>query len=140
MRVYRDSYRDRESGKLRKARKWTIELSCLGRTRKVTAYTDKAASDSLGRRCVRLAALKESGEVLDPELSRWVEGIPERLRARLAKIGLLEPRQLAACRPVESLLDDFAVALRMRDRAPERPEKRERHVRQQMEAFPRNPS
>jgi integrase/recombinase XerD len=123
-RVYRDTYRDRRSGERVKAKRWTIEFrDHRGRARRLVAFTDRTASAALGHSLQRLAAFRAAKAVPDLALSREIEEWPERIRSRLAKLGLLELRQLAGSRPITDLLEEYAATLRARKRT-------EKHVAQ----------
>jgi len=81
MRVFRTSYRDKKTGETKQVRKWYIELrDHMQTTRRFPAFTDKKQSEDLGRQIERLVSYKVSGEQPDPQLSRWLEGIPDKLR------------------------------------------------------------
>ncbi len=100
MRVYRDSYKDRRTGKRKTSKAWTVEFTHAERVRRVVGFTDKALSEELGRKIGRLIEFHDSSERLDPTLARWTENLPANVRDRLAAIGLLDERRLAAMRPL----------------------------------------
>lgn len=129
MRLYRDSYKDRETGARRKARKWTVEFTFRGEVRRVVGFTDRVASEQLGRRLERLAALREAGDAPDVALSKWIEGLGSKLSEHLQALGLLDQRRMAGARALYrpdanaprgesgTLLDDFETGLRTRERS-----------------------
>ena len=95
MRVYRVSYRDKH-GKKKQVPKWWIELrDHLQTVRRFPAFTDKEASEALRKQIERLVNFRVAGESLSPESSRWLEGIPTKLRDRLVEIGLLDAEKVA---------------------------------------------
>jgi len=78
--------------------------------RRFAAFTDKAQSEALGRQIEQLVNYKAAGEQPDPQLSRWLEQIPAKLKERLVGIGLLDARR-AAAKPLAKHLKDFEQSL-----------------------------
>ena len=69
------------SHKQKKPKKWYIELrDHLQTVRRFPAFEDKRQSEALGRQIERLVRYKVSGEQPDPQLSQWLEQIPDRRR------------------------------------------------------------
>jgi integrase len=111
MRVYRVYYKDK-NGKKKQVKKWWIELrDHLQITRRFPAFTDKAQSGLLGRQIERLVNYKVAGEQLNPQLTRWLEQIPEKLRNKLVKAGLLDTKRAAAGKSLSEHLEDFKKAI-----------------------------
>ena len=112
MRLFKSSYRDRR-GRKRETAKWYCELTDhLETTRRIPAFTSKAASLELGRNLVQLVAYhRSSGGQTDPALLVWLEALPARTKARLVKIGLVDARQATATKGLTEHLDDFASSL-----------------------------
>ena len=108
--AYRRSYRDPDGQKLR-CRTYTIEVKVGDRVERLSGFRDRKASEELGRRIERLANLRAGGEEPDAKLSRWIEGLPNQLRDRLAGLGLLTGRAAAATRQLSEHLDDYRQAL-----------------------------
>ncbi|HUU10762.1 MAG TPA: hypothetical protein VM431_09510, partial [Phycisphaerae bacterium] len=91
---------------------WTVECRDPdGRVLRVAGFRDKAASQALGRRVARLADCKAAREPLDADLTQWIEGLPGRLRDRLAALNLLDASRVAAAKPLAAHLADWRVAL-----------------------------
>lgn len=111
MRLYRDSYKDRETGERRLARRWTVEFVFRGAPRRLALFTDKGASEQFQRRLERLVDLREAGDTCDAQLVRWIEAMPEKLRERLGALGLLDERRLAASVALSQLVDEFEASL-----------------------------
>jgi hypothetical protein len=117
VRVFRDRYLDRRSGRRRDAKSWTVEfLDHKERPRRIVAFADKVASEELGRGLERLATRRAAGGGPDGELARAIEGWPARVRGRLAKIGLLDALRIAGSRPLTDLLEDFRSHIEARAR------------------------
>ncbi|MCH7800663.1 MAG: serine hydrolase, partial [Chloroflexi bacterium] len=74
-------------------------------------YTDAKASDEMGRKLEQLAAIRAAGETPEPELSRFVRGLPAKLQEKLARWGLLDGAAYAGTKPLTQHLDDYKKAL-----------------------------
>jgi len=110
MRVFQSTYKDRK-GQTQKTDRWYIELiDHLGTRRRIPGLTDRKASEATGRSIEKLVRFKVSGEPLDPVLTKWVETLNPKLRARLAKVGLLDAARVAALRPLAEHVDGMPDA------------------------------
>ena len=76
--------------------------------RTLPAYSDKALSESLGRKIERL---KNANQNLTPELTRWVDDLPLRLKKALVSFGLLNRSSLESSKPLDKQLEDFEQSL-----------------------------
>ena len=116
MRIFRAQFKDRD-GKKRKTGKWYLEFrDHLDRVRRMAAFTDRPATEALGRMIDRLVMRIGSGRGMDRELTVWVEHLPSNIRDRLGKFELLDAELVAARKaPVEHLAD-FEAALSRGDR------------------------
>ena len=79
--------------------------------RDVLGYTDSKASEEMGRKLERLAALRAAGETPEPELSRFVRGLSVKLQEKLARWGLLDGAAYAGTKPLTKHLADYKAAL-----------------------------
>jgi len=105
MRTFQSTYRDKE-GRTRTTETWYVEFrDHLEMPRRVAGFTDRKATESLGRNIQRLAWCKASGETLDPVLGKWVEGLSPRLRKSLRRFGLLDATKVAALEPLTKHVD-----------------------------------
>lgn len=120
MRVYRQTYS--RAGCQREVARWYVELRFEGRRCRFPAFTDRRASEALGRQIERLAALHAVGDPLDPTLAMQLERWPAQLRERCAQLGLVSRSRATGMRPLTELVEDFEAGLRARDRS-------EHHVR-----------
>lgn len=94
--------------KNKQTRNWYIELRDHRQIlRRIPAFVDKAASEALGRKIERLVSFKVAGEQPDPPLSRWIEQIPDNLRLRLARLGLIDGTRISMAKPLSEHIDDF---------------------------------
>lgn len=111
VRVFRSTYKVR-SGKTKQTKKWYIELKDHNYiVRRFVAFTDKSQSELLGRQIERLVNYKVAGEQPDPQLSRWLTEIPEKMRNKFVEIGLLDSCKAAAGRLLTEHVEDFRVSL-----------------------------
>lgn len=110
MRVFRSTYRAKD-GTTRATPGWYIEVIVRGRVRRMAAFSDKAASTTLGRNIERLAQHVEAGGSVPSDLARWIDALSTRIRSKLAAWGLLDPRRVAAGQPIDELLTLWHGAL-----------------------------
>ncbi len=68
------------------------------------------AAESFRLRIEALLSAKELHQSPDAELSAWLRDLPERMYARLARVGLVESRSKAAVVTLANLLDRFDAA------------------------------
>ncbi|HUV64511.1 MAG TPA: site-specific integrase, partial [Sedimentisphaerales bacterium] len=84
----------------------------------------------LGRQIERLVTCKMSGEQPDRDSTRWLDGVPAKLREQLVGIGLLDPERAAAGKRLADHLEDFKQSLSAGDNTP-------RHVQQTVNCITR---
>ena len=107
MRVFKPTYTKKTGKKNRTSPTYHVAFKDHRDTRRcVMAFTDKAASTELGRKVEKLVALVGAGERPDPQLARWIEGMPPHVRDKLAGWGLITDRVNAASMPLTVLDDD----------------------------------
>ena len=107
MSVFQISYRDRD-GEPRRTRTWHCEfVDHLGRRQRVPGFRDKPSTRELERKLVQLVAVRATDATPDESLRRWVEQLAPGLRDRLAKMGLLTPKQVAGLRTLTAMLDEW---------------------------------
>jgi len=112
MRIFKPKYRDKKTGKLKSVSKHWIELrDDLYIVRRFPGFTNKSQSEALGKQIEQLVSCRISGDQPNPELTRWLEGIPNKFRERFAKIGLIDPTRAAAGKPLGDHLEDFRKSL-----------------------------
>ena len=115
MRIFRPTVPDAKGGRRRTVR-WYVDVQDPdGRWRSVRGFTDRRMTENLGRCIEALLAYRINREPPDATLAAWLEGLTPYLRSRLEKIGALDPRRVAAGRPLAEHLDDFRAALLARD-------------------------
>jgi len=58
-------------------------------------------------RIEQLVANQKAGVLHDAELTQWINGSPDALHDKLARVGLVEPRQMRRTMGLKEFLDDF---------------------------------
>ncbi len=99
-------------GKQKTTDKFTVEFRDHEDViRRVTAFTDRAASLELERQLKRLVSLRMADMALTPELSRFLESLPMETLDRLGKWGIIDQERVAAGRKLECHIEDWAKSL-----------------------------
>jgi integrase len=107
MRVFKPVRLDAQ-GREREYARWYVEVrDHLEIVRRIPAFTDRKASEELGRNLDRLIALRVAGAAPDVALGRWIETLSPHLGDRLASIGLLDPTRAAAGKPLTEHVSDW---------------------------------
>jgi len=115
MRTFKPKYKDKKTGKQKTVSKWWVELrDHLQIIRRFPGYTDKGQTEKLGEKIEKLVVCRMNSESPGRELSAWLEGIPNKLRDRFVKIGLLDNKRAAAGKPLANHLEDFKQSLMAR--------------------------
>lgn len=109
--VYKRTYRDKH-GRTRQAATYTVESKIGGAYRRLPGYTDLRASEELGRKIERLAALRESGEQPDAAIRAWRDSLSGKLRDKLALFGLIDGVALESQRALTIHLAAYVEHLR----------------------------
>jgi integrase len=114
-RLFKTSYNDRH-GRKREASNWYVEFGDhLEMTRRLPAFTSKAASEELGKNLVRLIEYyRATGGQTDPALQSWLTALEPRTRRKLVAIGLIAGERVAACKPLTEHLADWTLTLQAR--------------------------
>ncbi len=111
LRIFKHTYRD-DNGDVRESGNFHVAFTDKdGKELTLAAFADKAVTEAFAGKLQRLLACHVSGEAPDRALIVWLEGVPERIRARLAVLGLLDPRRAAAGKPLTEHLAEFGAAL-----------------------------
>src|SRR5262245_56004001 len=108
--IYRRTYRDAD-GKSRECGSFSVEFRFGERAIRLAAFDDRRASDDLARKIERLAELRSVGDEPDAALRRFLDGLPERIRSRLIKHGLISGRAASGTRNLSAHLGDYHQAL-----------------------------
>ncbi len=120
LRIFKPCYRNRD-GELVPTLNWWFEFRDVEkRPRRLPGFPDATMTEDLGRQVLRLVGAKISGgQAPDTDLQRWIEGMPNDLRGRLAKIGLLSGQRVAAGKPLVEHLADWKAALAAKGNTPD---------------------
>ena len=111
MRVFRQTYKDKD-GKTKQVSKWWIELRDQNQiVRRFSGFADKRQTGLLGRQIERLINYKVAGEQPDPQLARWLEDTSGKIRDKLVKFGILDSRKAAGSKPLATHICDFENSL-----------------------------
>ena len=118
MRVFKPQY-IAKNGK-RQTEHWYVHFKDHNDTwRKLRAFSDKAASDAVGRKIEKVVGMRASGQLPGPDLARWLEGLSQYHRSRLADWGLLDDKAASLAYPLKQLVKDYHAALLAKDNAEE---------------------
>ncbi len=111
MRIFRATYKDRKE-RARESSKWYVEFrDHLQTVRRLAGFTDRKATEELGRNLERLVEMQLSGAGPDAPLARWLEALPVKMRENLTRIGLLDSKRAGASKPLAEHLEDFRKSL-----------------------------
>lgn len=112
MRVFKPTYTDRQ-GKTRKADRHHVTFrDHKGEMRRLPAFTDERASESLGRKLEALAAARQMNDAITPDLARWIDGMQKDHRAKLIEWGMIDDRAAQGSRPLAEHVADWIDDLR----------------------------
>jgi len=75
--------------------------------RRLPMFNDRKNSAEAGRAVERLVAIRASGDLIPPDLKRFIEFSKPSLRNRLAKWGIIDASRVAAVRPIANHVDDW---------------------------------
>ena len=91
----------------RESKTWFLDFRLHGRRQRIAGFTDKTASEELRRKIESLIASVGSGRPIEPELGRWAQHAPGRIRDRLRDLGLLGRLATEISRPLEQHLAEW---------------------------------
>ncbi len=91
MRIYKQAYTGK-AGKKKKCQHWYIGFTDNhGTRRSLPAFRNKRATEKAAE---KIEELLSSGGVLSPDLQRWMENMPDKMRNRLIKFGLIDSQRV----------------------------------------------
>ena len=97
MAIFKQQYKDRITGKIRKSQKWYIELpDHIGIRRRLAAYESKRASEALYSRISELISYAAAGQTPEADLQRWIDTLPEVITGKLADWGIVSGGRVSA--------------------------------------------
>ncbi len=107
MRIFKPSYIDRHGKKCRTS-SWSVGFQDhTSASRRITGFTDLAATEALGRKIGTLVSLRAVGEPLTPQLAKWIDGLADRLLAKFVEYGLVDARAALGMRPLPEHLETW---------------------------------
>ncbi len=117
MRIFKQQY-SKKNGKTKGSNKWYVEfVDHTERRRRIPGFTDKKATQELGRKLESLVASRMTNLPLTPELTRWIESLGSKKRERLIEIGLVDAQIHASSKLLLQHLDEFHQSLLNKNRA-----------------------
>ncbi len=114
MRIYKPTYKDKRSGKKNKCQHWHIDFTDNKQIRRrLSGFSNKKATEKAAE---RIEELLSSGGILSPELQRWIENIPEKMRENLIHLGVIDGRRILnqLGKSLTEHLTDFYESLRVK--------------------------
>jgi len=110
-RLYQATWRD-SKGRKRKSGNWYVDFrDHLETIRRMPLYSDKEASRAAAVKIEELVNAKRARTTPPPEITQWMEGLPDRIRLKLGKFGLVSSELDAASKHLSVHLDDFERSL-----------------------------
>ena len=82
-----------------------------GIDRRIPLFSDRKASNEMGRKIATLVNLRAANETTSIELTRWIETTTPFLRGKLAEWDLIASTKLAASKPLTEHVEDFKSSL-----------------------------
>lgn len=105
----------RRDGKTWTSPTWHVcYTDATGIQRRLAGFTDRRATETLGRRLEELVACRATGTAPALALARFVDGLPGRILKHLRAVGLLDEGQVAGGRPLTSHVVEWAEHLRQK--------------------------
>jgi len=124
MRLYKDTYRNKD-GKTKKTKRWYLDFKDhLKRRHYLAGFADKGATHDLARQIVSLASCRASNGSLTPELQRWLELVPDSMKKKFVKWGLVDAQRVEGGKLLSIHLKDWKKSITDSG-------KTDRHARQQ---------
>jgi integrase len=107
MKAYKGSWND-SSGKVHRTETWYVRVrDHLGRVQRFAGYKDKAETERMGRQIEKLVAGRMNTDPPGPQLTKWLEGAPIRLKRRLVKTGVLDSSRAVGTKTLTEHLADY---------------------------------
>jgi len=107
------AYYTGRDGTNHKSKRWYVEFrDHRDKVHRVRAFEDKRASQAFADKLQQLVSCHISGAGPDPELTRWLEMLPNRILERFGRLGLLDANRVASTKPLRDHLDDYEKSLR----------------------------
>ncbi len=111
MKLFKAKYVDKRTGQKKMCQHWYIGFTDNRQIRRrLPAFSNKRASE---KAVEKIEELLSSGGILNLDLQRWIENIPEKMRNSLIKFGLIDNQRISANlgKPLAEHLKDFCNGL-----------------------------
>jgi integrase len=89
-----------------------------GAPRNIPGFETLAATRELERRLRAVVADLSVGRQHDPDLERWLDGLPPDMQLRLQRVGLIDSARVAVARDLSALLEEWCRDMATRDLTP----------------------
>lgn len=100
LRVFRQTYKDR-NGKTKKLARWYLGfVDHRGRPRKMPGFPDKSVTEELGRRIERLIGFRKTNTRIDSEAMVWLNGLSREVHKHLIKLELIDGSTVSNSKPL----------------------------------------
>ena len=110
MKVYKHVYKDKKTGKKKKCKRFLVDFFDNNHhRRKLLAFSNNQQSNRVAEKIELLLACR--GRILDPDLSKWLTQIPQKMYKQLVDWDMLDARQVAAGKPLAEHIEDFKSSL-----------------------------
>jgi integrase len=112
-RIFKDTYKDRKTGKRVETRRWYLEFTDhKGRRHRLAGTTDWKSTNALARNIESLVGCCIGGQRPDAELQRWLEGLPAAIMRKLVSWGLIDSRRAESSKPLTAHVSDYEAVLK----------------------------
>jgi hypothetical protein len=99
MRTYRPKYT--VGGVVHQSRRWWLDFhDHQGQRQRLAGFTDRRATEAVGRSIEKLIWCRTAGTPPEPALAKWTATLHPDLRRKLVSLGLLEAAGDGAFRPL----------------------------------------
>ncbi|MFW6456994.1 MAG: tyrosine-type recombinase/integrase [Planctomycetota bacterium] len=117
MRVRKRKYTD-DDDNVHTLEKYYVEFTDPnGATRSLAGFTDKAATEQLGKKLQRLSALRAVDEPPDVGLSQFIQGLPQRFLDNLARWNMIDEERAGGARTLDEHLEIWEKTCREKGNA-----------------------
>lgn len=111
MRVFKDTYRNK-NGEKKKTKRWYIDFpDHLKRRHKLAGFTDKKATRDLMSAIESLVSCRASNGSLTPDLQKWLELVPDAMMKKFVKWGLVDGMRAEGGKPLSIHLKDWKKSI-----------------------------
>lgn len=111
MKIYKPQFTDTRTGKIKRCSHYYLTFTDnRKKRRRLPAYTSERATRKLAD---KIEELLSSGRNLSPDLQNWIAELPESMRNKLIKFGLIDSNRISSHlgKTLNEHLEDFQAAL-----------------------------